>query len=264
MLWSLLERASQTSRRVRDGLLVTCPAACSIHKLALDMCAAIPEGIHANASPPRYLLNLAHPKDVGRSVTKGRDSPEVGPAMAGDHVIPCYQAYCGECKFCKHPESNLCIAVRKFTGNGVMRADGGVRFKCKGKDIYHFMVRAQLQITCQWDRTPDFLFPWGVHHFRLAAKRTWRQASRTYAASVQMHLCMMWCGGGASELTCDCAAYRMQTCRSRTLPVRVCCRAPALSRSTQLCTRRVSQRSTPRRRLTRSRCLVAASPPVGS
>jgi S-(hydroxymethyl)glutathione dehydrogenase / alcohol dehydrogenase len=25
----------------------------------------------------------------------------------GDHVIPCYQAYCGECKFCKHPECNL-------------------------------------------------------------------------------------------------------------------------------------------------------------
>ncbi len=35
---------------------------------------------------------------------------------AGDHVIPCYQAYCGECKFCKHPESNLCVSVRAFTG----------------------------------------------------------------------------------------------------------------------------------------------------
>ncbi|GBF98713.1 alcohol dehydrogenase class-3 [Raphidocelis subcapitata] len=28
----------------------------------------------------------------------------------GDHVIPCYQAYCGDCKFCRHPESNLCIS----------------------------------------------------------------------------------------------------------------------------------------------------------
>lgn len=36
--------------------------------------------------------------------------------VAGDHVIPCYQAYCGECKFCKHPESNLCVSVRAFTG----------------------------------------------------------------------------------------------------------------------------------------------------
>ncbi len=31
-------------------------------------------------------------------------------------MIPCYQAYCGECKFCKHPESNLCVSVRAFTG----------------------------------------------------------------------------------------------------------------------------------------------------
>ena len=37
--------------------------------------------------------------------------------LPGDHVIPCYQAYCGECKFCKHPESNLCVSVRAFTGD---------------------------------------------------------------------------------------------------------------------------------------------------
>lgn len=28
----------------------------------------------------------------------------------GDHVIPCYQAYCGDCLFCKHPKSNLCTS----------------------------------------------------------------------------------------------------------------------------------------------------------
>lgn len=57
----------------------------------------------------------------------------------GDHVIPCYQAYCGECKFCQHPESNLCVSVRKFTGNGIMKADEGTRFSYKGQKIYHFM-----------------------------------------------------------------------------------------------------------------------------
>lgn len=57
----------------------------------------------------------------------------------GDHVIPCYQAYCGECKFCKHPESNLCISVRAFTGKGVMKSDGKPRFHKDGKPIYHFM-----------------------------------------------------------------------------------------------------------------------------
>lgn len=57
----------------------------------------------------------------------------------GDHVIPCYQAYCGECKFCKHPDSNLCISVRAFTGKGVMKSDGKPRFHKDGKPIYHFM-----------------------------------------------------------------------------------------------------------------------------
>eukprot|EP00873_Tetraselmis_striata_P013042 jgi/Tetstr1/433306/TSEL_022593.t1 len=57
----------------------------------------------------------------------------------GDHVIPCYQAYCGDCKFCKHPKSNLCVSVRAFTGKGIMKADSQPRFKCDGKPIYHFM-----------------------------------------------------------------------------------------------------------------------------
>jgi hypothetical protein len=35
-----------------------------------------------------------------------------------------------------------CVAVRKFTGKGVMRADEGTRFTYKGKKIYHFMVRS--------------------------------------------------------------------------------------------------------------------------
>jgi len=42
--------------------------------------------------------------------------------------------------FCKHPKSNLCTAVRAFTGRGVMKADDSVRFHSKdGKDLYHFM-----------------------------------------------------------------------------------------------------------------------------
>ncbi|KAK3265867.1 hypothetical protein CYMTET_25475, partial [Cymbomonas tetramitiformis] len=57
----------------------------------------------------------------------------------GDHVIPCYQAYCGECKFCQRPRINLCASVRNWTGRGVMKADDGVRFTHEGKPIYHFM-----------------------------------------------------------------------------------------------------------------------------
>jgi len=57
----------------------------------------------------------------------------------GDHVIPCYQAYCGKCKFCERPDINLCTSVRAFTGKGIMAGDSKPRFSYEGKPIYHFM-----------------------------------------------------------------------------------------------------------------------------
>eukprot|EP00899_Mesostigma_viride_P008721 jgi/Mesvir1/17850/Mv12934-RA.1 len=63
----------------------------------------------------------------------------VSSVAPGDAVIPCYQAFCYECKFCKSGKTNLCQAVRAWTGNGVMKADNGVRFTHEGKPIYHFM-----------------------------------------------------------------------------------------------------------------------------
>jgi S-(hydroxymethyl)glutathione dehydrogenase/alcohol dehydrogenase len=47
-------------------------------------------------------------------------------------------AECKECKFCKSGKTNLCGAVRATQGKGVM-PDGTTRFKCKGKDLLHFM-----------------------------------------------------------------------------------------------------------------------------
>lgn len=57
----------------------------------------------------------------------------------GDHVIPCYQAECKECKFCKSGKTNLCGKVRVATGAGVMLSDRNSRFSINGKPIYHFM-----------------------------------------------------------------------------------------------------------------------------
>jgi S-(hydroxymethyl)glutathione dehydrogenase/alcohol dehydrogenase len=57
----------------------------------------------------------------------------------GDHVIPCYQAFCGKCKMCRSQKTNLCSSVRQWTGKGVMQADSKTRFHCKGKEIFHFM-----------------------------------------------------------------------------------------------------------------------------
>jgi len=69
----------------------------------------------------------------------------VGPGVAsvspGDHVIPCYQAFCGTCSMCSSGKTNLCGSVRAFTGVGTMAADGGVRFThaASGKPLWHFM-----------------------------------------------------------------------------------------------------------------------------
>ena len=58
---------------------------------------------------------------------------------AGDHVIPCYQAECKECKFCKSGKTNLCGKIRGATGVGVMMNDRKSHFSVRGTPIYHFM-----------------------------------------------------------------------------------------------------------------------------
>lgn len=56
----------------------------------------------------------------------------------GDHVVALYTPECGECKFCLSGKTNLCGKIRATQGKGVM-PDGTSRFKCKGKDLLHFM-----------------------------------------------------------------------------------------------------------------------------
>ncbi len=68
-------------------------------------------------------------EEVGEGVTS------VAP---GDHVIPLYTAECGNCKFCTSGKTNLCSSVRETQGRGVM-PDGTTRFKCKGKEVFHYM-----------------------------------------------------------------------------------------------------------------------------
>ena len=77
---------------------------------------------------------------VVESVGEGVTEFEVG-----DHVIPCYQAYCGDCQFCARPKINLCTSVRQWTGKGTMKADDKPRFTYTNPEtgesmpIYHFM-----------------------------------------------------------------------------------------------------------------------------
>jgi len=69
---------------------------------------------------------------VVESVGEGVDCVEVG-----DHVVPLYIPQCRECKFCRHPKTNLCQKIRVTQGKGLM-PDGTTRFSCGGKPIFHY------------------------------------------------------------------------------------------------------------------------------
>lgn len=62
----------------------------------------------------------------------------VTSVVTGDHVVPLYIPQCYNCKFCKSKKTNLCSCIRSTQGKGLM-PDGTVRFRCNGKDIFHFM-----------------------------------------------------------------------------------------------------------------------------
>jgi threonine dehydrogenase-like Zn-dependent dehydrogenase len=69
---------------------------------------------------------------------------------------------CGECKFCASGKTNLCGKIRATQGKGVM-PDGTSRFRCKGKDLLHFMgtstfsqytVVADISVVAITDKAP--------------------------------------------------------------------------------------------------------------
>jgi len=80
----------------------------------------------------------------------------------GDHVVALYTPECKECKFCKSGKTNLCGKIRATQGKGQM-PDGTTRFKCKGKDLLHFMgtstfsqytVVADISVVAITDKAP--------------------------------------------------------------------------------------------------------------
>lgn len=92
-----------------------------------------------------FTLSGADPEGIFPSILGhegGGIVEEVGPGVTsvapGDHVIPLYTAECRECKFCKSGKTNLCSSVRETQGRGLM-PDGTTRFKCGGKEVFHYM-----------------------------------------------------------------------------------------------------------------------------
>ncbi|KAL2038214.1 hypothetical protein N7G274_009162 [Stereocaulon virgatum] len=92
-------------------------------------------------------------ESVGEGVTN---------VKVGDNVVALYTPECGECKFCKSGKTNLCGKIRATQGKGVM-PDGTSRFKCKGKELLHFMgtstfsqytVVADISVVAITDKAP--------------------------------------------------------------------------------------------------------------
>uniref|UniRef100_A0A2K6EQY3 Alcohol dehydrogenase class-3 n=1 Tax=Propithecus coquereli TaxID=379532 RepID=A0A2K6EQY3_PROCO len=91
-----IEVAPPKAHEVRIKILAT--AVC--HTDAYTLSGADPEGC--------FPVILGHEgagivESVGEGVTK---------LKAGDTVIPLYIPQCGECKFCLHPNTNLCQKIR--------------------------------------------------------------------------------------------------------------------------------------------------------
>ena len=111
----------------RDGeVLVEVMATGICHTDAFTLSGADPEGA--------FPAILGHEgagivRDVGDGVSSVR---------RGDHVIPLYTPECRECKFCLHPKTNLCGAIRETQGRGVM-PDGSSRFSLDGEPLLHYM-----------------------------------------------------------------------------------------------------------------------------
>ena len=92
-----------------------------------------------------YTLSGADPEGLFPSVSGhegGAKVVELGEGVTsvalGDHVIPLYTPECRSCSFCRSGKTNLCQAIRKTQGKGVM-PDGRSRFSSNGEMIHHYM-----------------------------------------------------------------------------------------------------------------------------
>lgn len=107
-------------------VLVEIKATSVCHTDAYTLSGADPEGL--------FPAILGH-EGAGVVVDVGS---EVKSVKKGDRVIPLYTPECRCCKFCLSGKTNLCQAIRKTQGMGVM-PDGTSRFSVNGQKIYHYM-----------------------------------------------------------------------------------------------------------------------------
>src|SRR5215213_8065136 len=62
----------------------------------------------------------------------------VASLAAGDHVVTCFNPFCGECVNCASGRTNVCVAIREQQGSGYL-PDGTTRLSRGGDELRHFM-----------------------------------------------------------------------------------------------------------------------------
>lgn len=107
-------------------VLVEIKATGVCHTDAYTLSGADPEGL--------FPAILGH-EGAGVVVEVGEGVTSLKP---GDHVIPLYIPECRQCEYCLSLKTNLCQAVRKTQGKGLM-PDGSSRFSIDGEPLYHYM-----------------------------------------------------------------------------------------------------------------------------
>ena len=111
----------------REGeVMVEIKATGVCHTDAFTLSGADPEGLFPSV--------LGH-EGAGIVVDTG---PGVTSVSTGDHVIPLYTPECRQCEYCTSGKTNLCQAVRRTQGQGLM-PDETSRFSIGGDPLFHYM-----------------------------------------------------------------------------------------------------------------------------
>ncbi|RZC85740.1 hypothetical protein C5167_026411 [Papaver somniferum] len=130
---------------------------------------------------------------VGESVGEG-----VTEVQPGDHVIPCYQAECKECKFCKLGKTNLCGKVRSREFHW---QEGHTAFAIKGEadeevlqvlELYRRIYEEFLSVPVVQHRTNfarmfDINFENDKGEKQMVWQNSWAYSTRTIGVMVMVH-----------------------------------------------------------------------------
>jgi S-(hydroxymethyl)glutathione dehydrogenase/alcohol dehydrogenase len=89
----------------------------------------------SGADPSGYSPTVLGHEGAGVVEAAGEGVSSVTP---GDHVVTLFSPQCRECRHCKDPRTNLCLAIREQQNLGYL-PDGTARLSRDGEPIRHFM-----------------------------------------------------------------------------------------------------------------------------